>query len=251
MLVTRTREQARGLVDLLHERGAEAVVVPLITTVVLADPGRVAESFERATRGSPSAQRWAVFTSATAVRLCLGGLGEHRLEDMRVAAVGEATADALRNNGVTVSLVAADANAESLGVALIAAGIAGAGVWFPAAQGASAELPDMLRASGATVHRLDLYRSDMPADAPRRLENAMRQRLDAVTLTSGSTARHLVRALEGRALPEGVLVACIGESTARSAVDAGITGVEVAADASVAALVDLLAQRLGPAQPLR
>ena len=38
ILVTRTREQAEGLVDSLHAAGASVAVVPLITTVPIADP---------------------------------------------------------------------------------------------------------------------------------------------------------------------------------------------------------------------
>ena len=44
VLVTRTRERAGGIVDLLHARGARVVLVPLISTVPLLHPEAIAEA---------------------------------------------------------------------------------------------------------------------------------------------------------------------------------------------------------------
>ena len=86
VLVTRTREQAAGLVDALHQRGADVVVVPMIATVVLAAPDVVAASFAELMAAPPP--RWAVFTSATAVRLVFGSLEVDPQLALSVAAVG-------------------------------------------------------------------------------------------------------------------------------------------------------------------
>ncbi|MGA7988830.1 MAG: uroporphyrinogen-III synthase, partial [Candidatus Dormiibacterota bacterium] len=95
-----------------------------------------------------------------------------------------------------------------------------------------------------------IYRTVMPDAAPGRLRAALRDGVDAITLTSGSTARHLMRALAGDALPARVLIVCIGEQTASAARDAGLPVHAVAAEASAAGLAAALTGHLAP-QPLR
>lgn len=237
VVVTRTRERASGLVDLLQERGAVAIVVPLIATEPIAAPRDVAGA--AAELAAAPAPRWVAFTSATAVRLVVGALGELP-PGTRVAAVGAETAAALRACGVQAEVVASEWDAAGLARTMAAAGVRGATVWLPCAEGARAALPEGLRAAGATVRVQPVYRSVMPADAPRRLAAALDTGIDAVTLTSGSTARHLVRALGPRALPAGVVVACIGPQTASDARGCGLGVSVVAAEPSARGLVAAL-----------
>lgn len=249
VLVTRTRERAAGIVDLLHREGARVIVVPLIATVPTADPEAVAEAADRL-RAAPE-PRWAVFTSATAVRIVLGAAGAERLRSCRIAAVGPETAAALEREQVRADLVVAgDHTAAALGAALAQRGVVGATVWLPCAEGAAAVLPRTLREAGADVSLMHIYRSAMPHDAPERLDTALAERIDAIALTSGSTARHLVQALRGSPLPAAVAVACIGPQTAREASAAGLPVHVTAATHTAAGLVDALAGLLGVAQPL-
>src|SRR6202162_5774252 len=92
VLVTRTREQAEGLVDSLHAAGASVALVPLITTMPIADPDSILRPAAEAQAAAPP--RWVAFTSATAVRLVLGAVGLAAVSGLRVAAVGPATAAA-------------------------------------------------------------------------------------------------------------------------------------------------------------
>lgn len=248
VLVTRTREQAEGLVDRLHMAGASVVVVPLITTVPIADP----ESISRvaAEVGCAAPPRWVAFTSATAVRLVIGAAGAEALSAMLVAAVGPATAAALDAEGVGADLVAEDHGAAGLAAAMLDRGMAAATVWFPVAEGARGGFAEALREGGAAVTVQHIYRSAMPPPAPERLRAALDGGIDAITLTSGSTARNLVRALGSDRLPVNVAVVCIGEQTATEARLAGLTVQAVAAVPSVEGLVGALTECLTP-QPLR
>jgi uroporphyrinogen III methyltransferase/synthase len=248
VLVTRTREQAEGLVDRLHAAGASVVVVPLITTVPVADPGAIARTAAEIASAPPP--RWVAFTSATAVRLVLGALTSGALQGVLVAAVGPGTASALVALDVAPDLVAGEHEAAGLATAMIERGMQDGTVWFPAAEGARARFADTLRAVGATVIQQHIYRSDMPASAPERLRAAIAAGVDAITLTSGSTARNLVEAAGGDGVPEGVLIVCIGERTAAEARAAGLAVAGIAAGASVEGLVSALTECLGP-QPLR
>lgn len=237
VLVTRTRERAAGLVDALHERGADAVVVPLIATQPLARPDEIASTLAALKAATPP--HWAAFTSAAAVRLVLGAVGAGSLRGVHIAAVGTETSAALGSTGVNVE-VTGGADADALAAALEAAGMMGATVWFPSAEGARPDLPQRLGRAGALVLVQPVYRTVMPEDAPRRLGVALDQGIDAVTLTSGSTARNLVRALGQRELPPTTMVVCIGARTAREARVAGLDVAAVASEPSAAGLVEAL-----------
>jgi uroporphyrinogen-III synthase len=248
VLVTRTREQAQGLVDRLHAAGASVVVVPLITTVPVAEPDAIVRVASEM-RASP-APRWVAFTSATAVRLVVGAAGIEGIADMFVAVVGPATAAALEAEGRTPDLVAGDHDAAGLSTAMLARGIAGASVWFPVADGARDAFAEALRAAGAKVTEQFIYRSAMPVSAPERLRSAFDGGIDAITLTSGSTARHLVEAVGVEGVPAGASIVCLGEQTAIEARHFGLAVTAVARVASIDALLDALTECLAP-QPLR
>lgn len=248
ILVTRTREQAAGLVDRLHALGATVVVVPLIATQPIATPDaivRTATEFR-----STAAPRWVAFTSATAVRLVVGAAGVDIFDGTLVAAVGPATADALATAGIAAELVASEHDASELAAAMLARGVVGASVWFPSAEGASGTLPSALQGGGAVVIVHPIYRSVMPAIAPERLRAALSNGIDAITLTSGSTVRNLVAALGSTHLAPDVLIVCIGEQTASDARAAGLRVDAVATEASADGMVAALRGHLAP-QPLR
>ncbi len=246
--MTRTREQAEGLVDRLHRAGASVMVVPLIATVPVAEPAAiVAFAAENAAAPSP---RWVAFTSATAVRLVIGAAGAAALSGMLIAAVGPATAAALLAEGVTPQLVASEPDADGLATAMLEHGMTGATVWIPVAEGARGDLAERLRRAGAAVSVQLIYRSVMPAEAPDRVRAALAGGVDAITLTSGSTARNLARAAgEGGVVP-GIAIVCIGEQTAAEARAAGLIVEAVAREASVDGLMAALTECLAP-QPLR
>jgi uroporphyrinogen-III synthase len=248
IVVTRTREQAAGVVDRLHALGATVVVVPLISTVPLAAPDEIVQC--AAELRSAAEPRWVAFTSATAVRLVVGAAGLESLAGARVAAVGPATARVLEEAGRVPDLVAADRDASGLAAAMVMQGLAGASVWFPAAEGASDKLVEALREAGATVTVQHIYRSVMPDAAPERLRAAIDDGVDAITLTSGSTARHLASILGAGSLPAGISIVCIGEQTALEARAAGLPVHAVAAEASAAGLVQAVQECL-TAEPLR
>jgi len=248
IVVTRAREQAAGLVDRLHALGATVVVIPLITTLPIATPEEIVRSAAEV-RSAPE-PRWVAFTSATAVRLVAGAAGVESLAGVLVATVGLATAGAIEAAGRAPDVVAEEHDASGLAAAMIARGISGANVWFPSAEDASGRFERALRDGGATVLVQHLYRSVMPEAAPQRLRAAINEGVDAITLTSGSTARHLASILGDQPLPAEVAIVCIGEQTASEARAAGLPVTAVATDASADGLARALQECLS-AEPLR
>lgn len=229
ILVTRAAERADGLVGRLRELGAEPVVCPLIAHAPPEDEGPLEAALRRLAEG---AYAWVVFTSATAVQAVAARLASRTLHptSFQAAAVGPATAAAcVELLGLAPARVPERFLAEDLAAAL--GDLSGARVLLPNADIARPTLEDRLRAGGALVERVVAYRT-VPAppgdlDLPALLRAGA---IDAILLTSGSTARALVQRLgpEGLAAARAPIIACIGPSTAAACREAGLTPTVVA-----------------------
>ena len=205
VVVTRPPEHAGRLIRGLEALGAEVSVAPLIAVELLADENE----FARLVEGGD--HDWIVFTSANAVR-AVGPLlpSVHG----RFAAVGPATAAALRGLGLEPTFVPERFSAGEIAGGLEPLG--GARVLLPQSEIAEPLLADELRDRGATVDVVDAYRT-VPREATG-LERAALRGADVVVLMSGSAARSL--ASQGGA--GDALVACIGPRTADVAREAGL-----------------------------
>ena len=229
VLVTRSREQAGELVDLLEAQGAEAVEAPLINIVPPDDYGPLDAACERA-----GAFDWIVFTSANGAsafmdRLLLGSRDVRALAGARLCAVGPGTASRLTRFGIKVDLIPEDHSADGVVAALKAAGaLKGKRVLFPKADIARDTLPEELRAAGAEVTEVVAYRTvtaegDAHLDIYRQL---LDRRIHAVTFSSASAVRAFVSIYgEDQAvdLLNHTVVATIGPVTADAAKRYGIT----------------------------
>ena len=117
----------------------------------------------------PQQFHWLVVTSANAVRvigerLAALALDVQPLAQLRCAAVGPATAEAMRSIGLTVALMPERYVAEALAEALTDRA-RGQRVLLVRAAVARDVVPDALKAAGATVTVVDAYRTVVPADA--------------------------------------------------------------------------------------
>ena len=193
--------------------------------------------------------RWVVLTSVNAVDRFMGALRDARaLGGVLVAAVGPATADALRRNGVEPDLVPAEHSARGLVEEFPDAGSAGTRrVLFPCADLAPDTIPDGLAAKGWDVHRVEAYRTVARA-AP---EAALLERVavaDALTLTATSAVQAFLalRTEAGAPVVPPAHIVCIGPTTAAAARAAGLVGVHEAWGASAQGIVDELIGELGP-----
>ena len=174
--VTRARPQASGLARRLEELGATVVEAPAI---------RIAElPFEPPDLG---AFRIVCLTSANGVERLLAG-DVRALAGVRVAAVGRATADALRRRGIEPDLIPQSATQEGLLEAL--GDVSGAPVLVATAEGARDILERGLEERGARVTVLHLYRTESePVDVEAVLG------CDLVTFASSSTVVSVLMAL--------------------------------------------------------
>src|SRR5205814_487348 len=130
-----------------------------------------------------------VLTSRNGVELLLPP-DTRALHGVVVAAIGSATAGALRERGIVADVVPAQAVSESLLEAL--GDVAGRSVLVATAEGARDVLPDGLWERGARVDVMHLYRTVPEPVAAETVHAAA-----AVTFTSSSTVEHLAAALGG------------------------------------------------------
>lgn len=240
VVVTRPRARAAYCVELLQRRGAEVILLPTIRIEGVADDAPLDEALRRMRTG---AYLWVAFTSANAVehmaRRASGAAGE-AFGRVRVAAVGGATAAALRALGVEVEVVPARADAAGLAAAL---GPGAGAILLPRAEQAPPTLIDLLEAAGWQTHPLTVYRTSEGGERPPLAAAVESGAFDVVTFTSGSTARGFARwfpDLEriglGAGSPPPASV-CIGDITAQEAARAGFRVDAVAEDASDEGLV--------------
>ena len=254
VLVTRSKDQAGELVELLEAQGAEAVEAPLISIVPPEDYGPLDAACDRA-----GAFDWIVFTSANGAtafmdRLLQGPRDVRALAGARLCAVGPGTASRLTRFGLKVDLIPEDHSADAVVAALKGAGaMKGKRVLFPKADIARDVLPEELREAGAEVTEVIAYRTvTVESDAHLGIyRQLLDRRIDAVTFSSASAVRAFVSiygADQAVDLLNHTIVATIGPVTADAAMRYGITPQVTPATSTMPALVDALAaefQRLG------
>ena len=236
VVVTRSRAQAPGLAARLRDLGARPIEVPAIRIGPPSDGG---EGLRRAVYAlRDGAYGWVVFTSANAVDALMELVPDARvLSDVCVAAVGPATAEALRRYRVVADLVPDRQIADSLLEAFPdPPGPAGSGVLFPRAAEGRDVLPLGLGAAGWDVDLVEAYRT-VREPAPPEVLSAV-ESAEAVCFTSSSTVTGFLAACGVDRVPP--VVVCIGPTTASTAAEAGLRVDAVAARHTVEGLVDAL-----------
>jgi uroporphyrinogen III methyltransferase/synthase len=229
IVVTRSAEQAGETVRLLEAEGARVIRFSTIAVRPVAD----SPAFRAALAGLEG-YRWILFTSANGVRcfweaLLAGGLDSRSLgRDIRVGAVGPATAKALRERGIRADFMPETATAESLArglISLYGSSLAGTRILLPRARRAADALPDILTEHGAVPDILPIYET-VPVAARVRdvLDGLEAGGVDCVIFTSASTVTHFLEQIPAGILrrhPE-VRLACIGPITAKALAAAGL-----------------------------
>jgi uroporphyrinogen III methyltransferase/synthase len=204
--VTRARAQAATLIDELERLGATVIALPVIEIIDPPDFSAVDEAISHL-----ATYDWVVLTSTNGVdrffaRLARQGDPVALLEDVRIAAVGTATAARVAGKGVSPELVPDDFHAEGLAAALLASGVReGWRVLLPRALKGRDVLPQELSAAGAAVDVVPVYQT-VPSPIDPEMADLLRDGVDAITFTSPSTVKHFVAFLEAAALDSAHLL---------------------------------------------
>lgn len=235
IVVTRPRAQAGPLADGLADLGATVTLIPLVAI----EPAEDTAPLVAAARDL-EAYDWIVLTSANGAAALGRALAGKALRGPRIAAVGPATADAVRSLGGEVAFVPAVFSAEDVAAGL--GPVAGAKILLPQADAASPELAIELRARGATVDAIVAYKTVAVEPTPAVREELERG-ADAIVLASGS-AVHSLATLDVDLAGHPLLV-CIGPRTADAARDAGLPIGLVADEASAEGIIQALMSHFG------
>jgi uroporphyrinogen III methyltransferase/synthase len=246
VVVTRAASQAPRFTQLLEAAGARVIEAPAIAIA----PPASWEPLDGALRALPTFS-WVVFTSVNGVtmvdrRLAALGLAWSALAGRRVAAIGPATADALREHGVAVDVVPAEYRAEGLVERLRGLVARHDRVLLPRAAQTRDVLVTELRALGVDVVEVAAYATRRVEGGAGRLGDALASgAVDVVTFTSSSTARNFAEmfgAAERRAWRGRVAVASIGPITAATAAEYGLATDIMPAEYTIPALARAIAE---------
>jgi uroporphyrinogen III methyltransferase / synthase len=250
ILVTRPRDQAAEMSELIEALGGEAIEAPMIRIVP-------PEDYEELDAACAEVGRydWVVFSSANAVeafmqRLLASPLDLRALSHTKLCAVGPATTERLVRYGLKVDLVPAEYRADAIAQAFSQSGsLRGLNVLIPRADIGREVVGDELRRQGANVREVIAYRT-VVVDPEREGEPdvyrlLLDHQLDVVTFASASSVRSFVRAFgadQAADLLRPVAVAAIGPVTAEAALQYNINTTIMPVQYTVPALVDAIIQ---------
>jgi uroporphyrinogen-III synthase len=227
-------------VERLRALGANPVSTPTIAIVPPEDFQRLDVAIRNL-----SEYHWLLLTSVNGVRMFRErldalGIDPAQLDNLKIGAIGPATAAALEAVGLTVAFVPSSYRAESI---LEEIGlVTGQRMLLPRAELARPLLARGLRTLGAEVDEIAIYRT-VPGPGIAELAALLQaNRVDAITFTSSSTVRFFHQGLLqmaatsaaiGPLLPMAsspVVSVCIGPVTAATARELGLR-VDVVAEA--------------------
>jgi uroporphyrinogen III methyltransferase/synthase len=147
-------------------------------------------------------------------------------------------------------MIPVEYQAEGVLAALGGQTVQGSRVLIPRAEVARETLPEELRARGARVDVVPVYRTIVPKlDVNSWRQQLVNRDIDAVTFTSSSTVRNCIDLLGGaeaaKDLLKPVAIACIGPITAGTVEEYGLTVAILSRENTVPALVEAIAQYYG------
>lgn len=202
---------------------------------------------------APAASDWAsgwdtvIVTSQTAVEQIArdarnAEVLRRGLETGTLVAVGEATAEALRRNGLPPDHIAAG-SARSM-LEGLSASLAGRRVLWPCGQDASVDLDAMLKERGAEVRRVVLYRKRAAPSNPALAAEILERPPAAFCPTSPAAAEWLFAGLAAPAAERlrKIPAVALGPSTLEKLAALGVEHVELSGEARFASAAGLLAR---------
>jgi uroporphyrinogen-III synthase len=249
IVITRPREQAAEWRAQLEAQGANVIELPLIQVTKHYDKHTLVEVFAELTQ-----YEWIVFTSANGARFFFEeffkGFDDIRaLGLVRLACVGEATADVVRALHLRVDLQPKKANAEELAQALIEReSIDSAKVLVVTGNLNRDTLVDKLHEARAIVDRLPIYKTEETNLAADPVAGDFRDRgADAILFASPSAAQSFfdqAAALKLSAKAKRPLSGSIGATTTAAMKQLGLPVDFEAAQANLDSLVEALLKKL-------
>jgi uroporphyrinogen-III synthase len=216
VLVTRTLEDSRAWADRLSALGADPVILPCIRVEAIDD----AVTRSRLLRALADAD-WLCVSSVRGVE-AVAQLAGPLPQPVRVAAVGDATADAVRSHMHREPFVPGIATSRALGEELLDRELRPTGasrVVVALAESGRTDAEDVLERGGAIVTRVNVYRTIPVSTAPPQIDLAAVGVSD-VLLASPSAVQGLINQT---AAPITTRIFTIGPTTTAAVLAAGLS----------------------------
>ena len=176
IIVTRSRKQASKLTRKLENLGAEIIEIPTIEIEPIEFKIDNIQNFD-----------WIIFTSQNGVDQFFSKLEDVRmLGGIKIAAIGNATAESLKSHGIRPDLIPKNFVAESLIDEFSKINISRQKILIPRAEIARDILPAGLKNLGAEVEVIATYRTINPKIDQTDID------ADLITFTSSSTVKNFV-----------------------------------------------------------
>lgn len=244
ILITRSLNQAKEMIQLINEYGGKTLTIPLLKFV-----RNPLQDDENNVLARLNSFQWLVFTSANAVKFFLGQLNEKQrtaIDQLNIAVVGKKTAECVTSYGLTVHLVPEPFSAKGLIHSFSRISNEPQSILLPVGQLSKPSLRLGLERQGHFVRQLVVYRTEMNDKNAQLIRQAVLSKaFDVATFTSPSSVEFFIQSLEGldwQSHSSSVLVACIGSITEQAARDKGldvtIVPNEFTAEALIKAIVD-------------
>ena len=239
ILVTRPEEQADKLCEMIVAQGGHPIKFPTLKIAPVKDKRKVLRVFANLANFN-----WLFFISTNAVNYANAICGgEFRFPaQLKVAAVGKATANVLENNKIKVDLVPKEQfNSEALLAAPEMQEVTGQNILIVRGLGGRDFLATVLSQRGANVDYAEVYRRVQPSTDVSPIITLWRQEgINAVTISSGEILHNLVSMLdsEGQDLLKDTPIVVPSHRIMQDAKKIGLEKVILAADATNWALLD-------------
>jgi uroporphyrinogen III methyltransferase / synthase len=242
-VITRAEEQAESFINMLEERGAEALLYSSIKTIPPADWGPLDKSLEIL-----SSYDGLIFTSANGVHFFSQRLRERNkdireLKGVRLYAIGPKTEQAVRNLNIRVDVLPENYVAESLIECIGKENIKDKKILLPRATVAREILPNTLREMGANVDVVPAYQTIQPEEPETNFLKQLNEgTIDVITFTSSSTVNNFLDRLkkEHHEKLKKIIIACIGPVTQKTAEDRGLKVTIIPKQSTVAGLISAI-----------
>lgn len=238
VLVTRPQNRSGKIVELLEQRGAVPLLLPVSDIAAPLDVQPLDAALRRLYEFD-----WIIFTSVNGVeavhnRMASLGLARELLDTVKIAVVGPSTGEAVESRWRTPDVMPTEYVSDAIAAAI--PNLKGSRFLLPRGDLARAELSVALASAGAVVLDVTAYRLVRRSGS---LELDTDKRPDAISLMSGESARSTIGQLRDAGLSEWLEncpLACIGPVTAEAVLSEGYRPAIVAKSHTLLGLLEAL-----------
>jgi len=261
ILLTRAAEQSAEFATKIDELGGEPCEFHVISLEKVREEEKVraielvCKQIER--------YEWIILTSTNGVNHFFSWLAEYRIDIRRFAqskfvAVGPKTADALKEKGIYVDLIAERFDAEGIIEVMKEEALAGKHILIPHSNMAREILTQHFTAIGAQVTDLPIYENVIATDQePFIIDWLKEHHIHILTFTSSSTVISFIEVLKLHGIEHPIEliktypIASIGPITTKTLQSYGLEATVEASEATIDSLIEaIIAYRLQQQRPL-